>query len=229
MVEHITSTRRSTVWALTKDQRRVPVAHPAGRAPPMTESSCSARRVVGRICSPGLFEIPHQRRVNEQAPERCNASHIEPSKQTVRLHQHGHLAAVAAGIVGDPAHVHHRVDGPVRQLGSPLIVSEIDRTEGECVELRSGRGIAQIGRQPVAQGGYSRADAEVRAVPSEQLPELSTDREQRPGDQGRVVRGIAGGCLPHQPWEVVGPAPCGQRPHVIKVKLAGDFVDAPGS
>lgn len=146
MVEHITSTRRSTVWALTKDQRRVPVAHPAGRAPPMTESSCSARRVVGRICSPGLFEIPHQRRVNEQAPERCNASHIEPSKQTVRLHQHGHLAAVAAGIVGDPAHVHHRVDGPVRQLGSPLIVSEIDRTEGECVELRSGRGIVQIGR-----------------------------------------------------------------------------------
>ena len=227
MVEHITSTRRSTVWALTKDQRRVPVAHPAGRAPPMTESSCSARRVVGRICSPGLFEIPHQRRVNEQAPERCNASHIEPSKQTVRLHQHGHLAAVAAGIVGDPAHVHHRVDGPVRQLGSPLIVSEIEPNGRGVCRTRSGRGIVQIGRQPAAQGGYSGADAGVRAVPSEQLPASGS----------RTASGRSRtGCSRYRRRLSAAPTVGSRRARPVwaaptrhKVKVAGDFVDAPGS
>ena len=92
-------------------------------------------RAIRPRSSPCLSDAPDQRRINDHVPKRCNRGHICPPVQTVRLHQNGYLTAISARTVRNPPDVHYRVDCPVCQLCCPLGVREIDRGEGERLEL----------------------------------------------------------------------------------------------
>jgi hypothetical protein len=161
-------------------------------------------------------------------PERRDRGHVGGSKQTVSLYQDGHLAAVAAGRVWDPAHVHDAVHGPVGDLRGELVVEQVERGEGERVEVRAGWDVAQIRRQPVAERRHPGAEAGVRVVPTEQLPELPPDREERVDGPGGALRRVERGRQLHQPREVVRAAGRRQRPHVLEAEIAGELVDPPG-
>ncbi len=95
----------------------------------------------GSLCAslPRLSDASDQRRVNDQVPKRCDPGHICLPAQTVRLHQNGHLAAISARVVGNPAEMQHPVHRPVDDLRRPLVVRQVDRDEGERVELGPGR------------------------------------------------------------------------------------------
>ena len=82
----------------------------------------------------------------------------------------------------DPVH------GLVRDLGRPLIVEQVQRSEGNRVEARTGAGVAQVLRHAIAQRRYPFADAGARRVPAEQLSELPSDREERAHGAERAVR-----------------------------------------
>jgi len=77
-------------------------------------------------------------------PEGRDRGHVGAPEQSLWLHVHGHLAAVAASLVWDPAKVHDAVNGSVDDLRGELVVELVQRGEGQSVELRSGRAVAQI-------------------------------------------------------------------------------------
>src|SRR5215204_5145338 len=171
-------------------------------------------------------DLSHQRRVDDHVPERLDRGHVGGAEQPVRLEQDRHLPPIAGRPVRDPAEVHDRVDGPVGHLRGELVFEQVER--GERVEVRAGRGVAQVRRQPVAESRHPGAQAGVRAVPTEQLSDLPPERPERAGGAGPASRRIARGDLPHQPREVVRAARRRQRPHVLQPEVAGDLVDAPG-
>src|SRR5215470_15202661 len=72
--------------------------------------------------------------------ERPDRGHVKGAEWPVRLHQHGHLAAVAVGPVGNPAEMQDPVHGPVGDLRGKLVAEQVERREGEPVEVRAGRG-----------------------------------------------------------------------------------------
>ena len=158
--------------------------------------------------------------------------HVEGAETSVRLHQDGHLAAVAAGPVRDPADVHHRVHGLVGHLGGPLVVP-LDRREVNGDEPRSGpaRALAQVRRQPVAQRRHPAADAGVRACPSRAVLRASSAR--------RKARGRRAVSRPPRPCRRPSGAPASARssgpPGVGSAhrsssrEVAGDLVDPPGA
>ena len=85
-----------------------------GRADPALRTSFSIPCGVGNLRAgagpgrerlPGSPGLPDQRRVDDQVPERPDRGHVATPEQAVRLDQDGHLAAVAAKVVGDPAEV----------------------------------------------------------------------------------------------------------------------------
>jgi hypothetical protein len=89
------------------------------------------------------------------------------------------------------------------------------------VQLRARRGVAQIRRQPVAERRRPGAEARVRAIPTQQLPDLPADRPERAGGAGGTLRPS-----PRRPPAAAeeGPAPSRgsrpgpwrrQRPHVL--------------
>src|SRR5215217_499868 len=171
-------------------------------------------------------DLSHQRRVDDHVPERLDRGHVGGTEQPVRLEQDRHLPPVAARPVRNPAEVHDCVDGPVGHLRGELVFEQVER--GERVEVRAGRGVAQVRRQPVAERRHPGAQAGVRAVPTEQLSDLPPERPESAGGAGPASRRIARGDLPHQPREVVRAARRRQRPHVLQPEVAGDLVDAPG-
>src|SRR5262245_61156254 len=170
----------------------------------------------------------YRRRVHDQVPERPDRGHVRGSEQTVWPHKDSHLAAVAVRAVRDPTEVHDPVHGPVGDLRRPLIVEQVQRTKGERGEVRAGWGLTQIRRQPVAEGGHPGAEAGIRAVPTEELPELPPGRPERADGAGGPLRRVARGNRLHQPREVVPAARCWQRPHVLQPEVPGELVDAPG-
>src|SRR5215204_100220 len=171
-------------------------------------------------------DLSHQRRVDDHVPKRLDRGHVGGAEQPVRLEQDRHLPPVAARPVWDPAEVHDCVDGPVGHLSGELVFEQVER--GERVEVRAGRGVAQVLRQPVAERRYPGAQAGVRAVPAEQLSDLPPERPESAGGARPASRRIARADLPHQPREVVRAARRRQRPHVLQPEVAGDLVDAPG-
>src|SRR5271170_3450376 len=128
---------------------------------------------------PAPPDLPQHRRVHDQVPERPDRGHVAGPEQPVWLDEDGHLAAVAAGPVWNPAEVHDPVNSPVDDLRGPLVAGQVQRGEGQGGDVRAGWGLAQIRRQPVAKRRPLRAGAGVRAVPAEQLPGLPADRPER--------------------------------------------------
>ena len=184
------------------------------------------------VCGPRARQLrpicSHHLRVDDEVPERPDRGHVGDPEQSVRLRVDGHLAAVAARPVRDPADVHDAVHGPVGDLRRPLVVDQVERGERERAEVRAGRSVAQIRRQPVAERRHPGAEAGVRVVPTEQLPELPPDREERADGAGGALRRVARGEQLHQPREVVRAAWSRQRPHVLEPEVAGELMDPPG-
>jgi hypothetical protein len=112
-------------------------------------------RVIQRgsalLLRPDPAVLPQHLRVNDQVPEWPDRSHATASGQSVRLHVHGQLAAVAASSVRDPTDVHHAAHCPVADLRRPLVVEQVERGERERGELWAGPGGAQIRRQLLAE------------------------------------------------------------------------------
>src|SRR6266581_2382053 len=187
------------------------------------------RRIAGQR-PPAPPDLPQHRRVHDQVPERPDRGHVAGPEQPVGLDEDGHLAAVAAGPVWNPAEVHDPVNGPVDDLRGPLVAGQVQRGEGERVEVRAGWGLAQIRRQPLAKRRPLRAGAGVRAVPAEQLPGLPADRPERAdGAGGGGLRRVAARSPPpHQPREVVRAARRRQCPYVLEPEVTRELVDAPG-
>src|SRR6266571_4095955 len=177
---------------------------------------------------PASPDLPQHRRVHDQVPERRDRGHVDGPEQPVWLDEDGHLAAVAAGPIWNPAEVHYPVNGPVDDLRRPLVAGQVQREKGEGSEVRAGWGLAQIRRQPVAKRRPLRTVAGVRAVPTEQLPGLPPDRPERAGNAGWASRRVARGHQLHQPREAVWAARRRQCPHVLEPEVPGELVYAPG-
>ena len=116
--------------------------------------------------------------------------------------------------------------GLVGGLGGELVLEQVQRVEGKRLELRNG-GVAQICRQPVSERGHSRADAGVRPVPAQELPDLPPDREQRADGPGGAARRVEPGDQLHRLGELVGAVRRRDRPHVLEPEITRDLVDSP--
>jgi hypothetical protein len=68
---------------------------------------------------------------------------------------------------------------------------------------KSGRGLAQIRRQPVAQCRPLQALAGSRVIPTEQFPDLPPDRGQRAGGAGGFAEVSPAAICRTQPRKVV--------------------------
>src|SRR5258708_3887264 len=68
----------------------------------------------------------------------------------------------------------------------------------------------------------------LRAVPTEQLPDLPPNRPERAGHAGGALRWVTRGDPLHQPREVIRATRRRQRPHVLQPEVAGELVDPPG-
>ena len=78
------------------------------------------------------------------------------AEQPVRLDEDGHLRAVAAAAVRDPAEVQHAVHGPVGDLGGEFVVGQVERRERE--RRRSpGRAGRRADRPAAGRAGSARA------------------------------------------------------------------------
>jgi hypothetical protein len=97
---------------------------------------------------PGSPDLSHDRWVDDEVPEGPDRGHVGGSEPTIGLRVDGHLAVVATSPVGvgDPPEVHDPVHGPVGDLRGELVVDQVERGEGEPVEVRAGWGVAQIDR-----------------------------------------------------------------------------------
>ena len=176
----------------------------------------------GGALPPFAPDLAQHRRIDDQVPEGADRGHIGGSEEAIGLDEHGHLAAVAAGAVGDPAHVHDAVDRLVGDLRGPLVLEQVERLEGEVLELRARVGLAQVGRQAVAERRHPGADAGLGVVPAEDLAELPADRPEGAGGAGGALVGIAGGDPLDQHREVLAAATGGrQRPHVLELEVLG--------
>ena len=91
---------------------------PKRRDPPMRWWPGGASQAVERAPATAV-RCPAASPVDEQVPERPDRGHVDGPEASVRLHEDGHLAAVAAGSVRDPAEVQDSVDGPVGDLPPP--------------------------------------------------------------------------------------------------------------
>jgi hypothetical protein len=88
------------------------------------------RRVVPlHLAFPGPCDLPHQRRVDDSMTKRPDQRHVGRPKPASRLDVHTHLPLIAAFAPIGPAEVHNRVNGPIRDLGGPLVVGAIERTK----------------------------------------------------------------------------------------------------
>jgi hypothetical protein len=103
-----------------------PVAQRAASAHAWSPGAVAARRAAPRRLSQAAGDGLASSRL-------CRRSRAAPSASP-----NGHLAPVAAGPVGDPADVHDRVNGPIDELRRPLVVEQVERGEGERVEVRAG-------------------------------------------------------------------------------------------
>ena len=74
--------------------------------------------------------------------------------------------------------------------------SQVQRREGERIEVRAGCGVAQIRGHPFAERRHPRAKADGRAVPTEQLPNPPPDRKERADGAGGTLRRVGGGKEP---------------------------------
>src|SRR5829696_7648913 len=118
---------------------------------------------------------------------------------------------------------------PVDDLRGKLVVEQVERGEGKGVEVRTGWGVAQIRRQPIAERRRPGAVAVVRAVPPKQLPDLPANGPERAGGAGgATLRLLTRGELPHETREVVRAARRRQCPHVLEPEVVGELVDPPG-
>ena len=136
---------------------------------------------LGPTLPPPSPDVTHHRRVHDQVPERLDRGQVAGAEQPVRLHQHGHLATVAARPVRDPAEVQHPVHRLVGDLRSELVVEEVQRGERQPGEVRTRRG-AQVRRQPVAERLHPGAEPGARTVPSQHRTDLPSDRPEQAGD-----------------------------------------------
>src|SRR5207247_4449927 len=107
-------------WYRTRACRRTPAAQltRAGALPSnprVLRSSRDLRRCrLAAPCAPVALDLSESWRVHDQVAERPDRAHVAPAEEAVRLHEDGHLAAVAARVVLDPADVHepvHRLVG----------------------------------------------------------------------------------------------------------------------
>src|SRR5687767_14326055 len=70
---------------------------------PGTTKQLGVRRCrIAGACPPVPLDLSHQRRVHDQVRERPDRGHVAGPEQPAGLHVDGHLAAVAARLVGDP-------------------------------------------------------------------------------------------------------------------------------
>src|SRR5215475_3731088 len=172
--------------------------------------------------------LSQHRWIDDQVPERPDRGDVSGAEQSIWLHVDGHMGAEPASIVRDPANVHKTMHGPVGVICCPLVLEQVHRGEGECVEVRTGWGVAQICRQPVAERRHPGAKAGVRAIPSEQLADLPADREERANGDGGALRRVARRNQLYQQREGVRAAYPRQLPDILEPKVAGELVDPPG-
>ena len=210
---------------------------PRARSIPATSSSLHAalggptlrvrrcRISAARPPLPGC--LTHHWRVDDQVPERPDRGHIGAPEQSVWFDQDGHLGTEAARSFRDPADVHHRMDSPIRYLRRELVVEEVQRCEGERSEVGAGGGIAQIGGQPVAERRDPGAEAGFGTFPTDQLPELPPEREERANRPRGALRRVGRGDQLYEPREVVPAARSWQLPYVLEPEVARDLVDPP--
>ena len=161
-------------------------------------------------------------------PERPDRGHVCASEEAIRFHEDGHLAAVAAGPVRDPADVHQAVHRPVCGLSCPFAFKQVERDEGQHREFGTGI-FAQVGGQAVAQCRHARADPALGTVPAEHLPELPSDGPERTGDARARPRRVRRRDPVDQQREVVPVARRRQRPHVLEPEVRREVVDPPRS
>ena len=69
----------------------------------------------------------------------------------------------------------HRAIG---DLGSELVVGEVQRGERERLQLRRRR-VAEVRRQPIEERGNTGAEPAVGLIPAEHTADLPAHREQR--------------------------------------------------
>src|SRR5215472_19242692 len=202
----------------------VPTQEPGGTL----RSSAGRPTGTGGCRPPVPPHLSQHRWIDDQVPERPDRGDVSGAEQSIWLHVDGHMGAEPASIVRDPANVHHPMHGPVGDLCCPLVLEQVHRGEGECGEVRTGWGVAQICRQPVAERRHPGAEAGVRAIPAEQLAELPADREERANGDGGALRRVARRNPLYQQREVVRAADPRQLPDVLEPKVAGELVDPPG-
>ena len=164
------------------------------RSPTWSTSSAEPSSLYpsGLVERHALLDLPHHRRVDDQVAEGPDRRHVGVPEQPVRLHLDRHLAAIAAGPVRDPAEVHDPVDGPVGDLRGPLVVEQVERVEGKPRRSRAGRGVAQIGRQPVAERRHAGRRRRRPGRPSRAAPRASSGSPRAPGRPRGALRRVAG-------------------------------------
>src|SRR5581483_7146191 len=143
----------------------------------VTEENLVAR-TSGRARLPDSLDLSRRRRIDDQVTKRLDRRHVGIPKHAVGFHQHGHLAAVAATLIGDPTEMKNTVHRPVGHLGGELVGEQVERGERQRIEDWSRWRIAQIRRQTVSEARHSRANAGLRVIPAEQRAYLEADSPQ---------------------------------------------------
>ncbi len=166
----------------------------------------------------------------QKARDRGNAPHlpaetsrsdrVEPSCRPSASHPHGSARRMMVVLTRKAS----RGEQPARRApvadrrcppATPALSVQhrrVQRGEGERFEVRAGWGVAsQIHGQPVAERRHPRAEAGVRAVPTEQLSDLPPNCEERADGARGALRWVGRGKAVHQPRKVVRAARPRQR------------------
>src|SRR6266540_996374 len=119
---------------------------------------CLCRCRLADACPPVPLDLSHDCRVDDQVPERLDRRHVGGPEQSVWLYENGHLAAVAAGLVWDPAEVQDPVHCAVGDLRGELVLEP--EVWGELVDPPGARGVRGI-RKPLTRSSIRHPYANV--------------------------------------------------------------------